>query len=375
MACDFRQKIFSGFLVFSAIFWRWVRASIILCLCILQEDRMLFDAVTKQGNTFWRWKDISALIPGRTDKQCRARWKAHVDPVSPAARSKNLARITRPIRSLLRSKITIETSSFKQYGSFWLIFSRSQSIRKGQWTQAEDQVIICGVELMGHAWAEIARHMPGRSVFSLSFRSLIPNPWPKFCHRSDSAIKNRFVGSLERSIKGHNPMGEISPKLAFKKALQRLSQASKGRQQRDPTSPHRTSSTSLDSITTDLILERAKTNGFKVPPICLSPPSAGPSSHKTAKPYTYPSCAIVKETSKSGLPSFDSLWSEIISSDKTAETQGLTRPPLQMFTGCSVTTMRASPLSVSSTFQQQNQPGLPYSNTLMSSGIDYRMWF
>ena len=52
-----------------------------VCVCVaVQEDRLLYDVVMRLGAR--RWLDISAHIPGRNDKQCRSRWKNHVDPVS-----------------------------------------------------------------------------------------------------------------------------------------------------------------------------------------------------------------------------------------------------------------------------------------------------
>jgi hypothetical protein len=42
------------------------------------EDSKLKDAVQTHGGK--NWGAIAALVPGRTTKQCRDRWKKHMDP-------------------------------------------------------------------------------------------------------------------------------------------------------------------------------------------------------------------------------------------------------------------------------------------------------
>lgn len=45
-----------------------------------EEDALLTRAVQEVGGPNRKWKQIAALIPGRTNVQCRERWVNHLDP-------------------------------------------------------------------------------------------------------------------------------------------------------------------------------------------------------------------------------------------------------------------------------------------------------
>jgi hypothetical protein len=63
-----------------------------------------------------QWTDIAALIPERKAKQCRERWRNHLDP----------------------------------------------SVSSEPWTEAENEALLQRYETFGSSWAEIATGMPGR---------------------------------------------------------------------------------------------------------------------------------------------------------------------------------------------------------------------
>ena len=44
----------------------------------IEEDRLLTEIVHKKGAN--RWNQIAEHIPGRSGKQCRERWTAHIAP-------------------------------------------------------------------------------------------------------------------------------------------------------------------------------------------------------------------------------------------------------------------------------------------------------
>jgi hypothetical protein len=50
------------------------------------EDSKLKDAVQRYGGK--NWAAITALVPGRTEKQCFCRWKRRIDPNSSTVRGK-----------------------------------------------------------------------------------------------------------------------------------------------------------------------------------------------------------------------------------------------------------------------------------------------
>lgn len=86
-----------------------------------EEDNSLLVLVAENPKN---WGHVARGIPGRTAKQCRERYHNHLDP----------------------------------------------SIKKGDWTQIEDTVIIQQQDLLGNKWAEISKYLPGRTENSVKIR-------------------------------------------------------------------------------------------------------------------------------------------------------------------------------------------------------------
>lgn len=93
-----------------------------------EEDSTLEQMVLQGCHS---WGEVAAHIPGRTAKQCRERWRNHLDP----------------------------------------------SINKAPFTQEEDTIIQEGFEKMGNRWTQIAELLPGRTedAVKLRWKALNPN--------------------------------------------------------------------------------------------------------------------------------------------------------------------------------------------------------
>jgi len=80
-----------------------------------EEDDLLLKLMSSSQPK--NWADIAAKVPGRTAKQCRERWSLNLDP----------------------------------------------SINRGAWTQEEDEQLLRLHKTLGNRWAEIKRHLNGRT--------------------------------------------------------------------------------------------------------------------------------------------------------------------------------------------------------------------
>lgn len=105
------------------------------------EDQLLIALINEHGTK--NWSIIANRLPNRIGKQCRERWCNHLDP----------------------------------------------NIKKGDWTEEEDEIIIQQQRLHGNQWSKITKMLPGRT---------------------DNAVKNRWHAT-SRARSRTNSMDASSP--------------------------------------------------------------------------------------------------------------------------------------------------------------------
>ncbi|OHS96390.1 Myb-like DNA-binding domain containing protein [Tritrichomonas foetus] len=87
-----------------------------------EEDETIIEFVKQYGTK--NWTKLATLLPGRIGKQCRERWRNHLDP----------------------------------------------DVNRDPWTEEEDNILIEMHEKIGNQWVKIAEYLPGRSDNSIKNR-------------------------------------------------------------------------------------------------------------------------------------------------------------------------------------------------------------
>jgi hypothetical protein len=132
-----------------------------------EEDAKLTEVVTELG---CNWVAAAALVPGRTNLQCRNRWVRYLDPTIEHATGKWTV-----------EEDTMLTEAVAELGKDWvavaaLVLGRTDkqcrqkyvdnlntNINKGKWTPEEDAKLIATVMELGNDWVRVAALVPRRT--------------------------------------------------------------------------------------------------------------------------------------------------------------------------------------------------------------------
>jgi hypothetical protein len=112
-----------------------------------EEDAMLIEAVTEHGS---RWAAVAAMVPGRTTTQCHSRWVPYLGPTIVG------------------------------------------TINKGFWKSGEDTTLIDAVNTFGENWVRVAALVPGRTNIQCCGR------WRKYLGKRTTG----YAGKLTREEDG-----------------------------------------------------------------------------------------------------------------------------------------------------------------------------
>jgi hypothetical protein len=133
------------------------------------EDAKLIDAVKKCGKD---WVAVTALVPGRTNSQCKQRWLNSLQP----DKNRQVGRWTAEKDAKMMDAVT-------KYGKNWVVVAAlvsdrtslqcrqrwdmsldpSLDRRTGKWTAQEDAKLIAGVKKHGNNWVAVAALVSGRN--------------------------------------------------------------------------------------------------------------------------------------------------------------------------------------------------------------------
>jgi hypothetical protein len=140
----------------------------------VEEDAQLMDAVQKHGGNN-NWVPVAALVPGRTDKQCRQRWSKTLDPNINTGKwtPEEDATLTRVIHEQgndwVRVACQVPGRTNTQCRSRWVtvldptIDQTGARKNKEKWTGQEDAQLIEAVTKHGNSWIAVSSLVPGRT--------------------------------------------------------------------------------------------------------------------------------------------------------------------------------------------------------------------
>ena len=139
-----------------------------------EEDETIITFVRENGDK--DWAKLALLLKGRTGKQCRERYRNHLDTSvkrTPWTKEED-ERILQWVKENGTGKwkelsLSIPGRIGKQLRERWYNHL-DPTLKKGGFTEAEDEMIIDMHQRVGSAWQRISEVLPGRSANSVKNR-------------------------------------------------------------------------------------------------------------------------------------------------------------------------------------------------------------
>ncbi len=136
-----------------------------------EEDEQLQNFVTQHGE---KWAEIATKMSGRTDLQCSQRYKLTLNP---AKQGKWTEEEDEQLQNLVDqhgekwAEIAKEMSS-RTHKQCWQRYTKTlnPAIKQGKWTEEEDEQLQNLVDQYGENWAKIAKEMSSRTDHQCSQR-------------------------------------------------------------------------------------------------------------------------------------------------------------------------------------------------------------
>jgi myb proto-oncogene protein len=134
----------------------------------VEEDAKLTDAVKKHGKD---WVSVAALVPGRTNIQCRNRWTDNlslntnrkVGKWAAEEDAKLIDAVQKHGKDWVAVAALVSGRNNKECRQRWADNLEPNTNRKmGKWTAEEDAKLIEGVRKHGKEWVAVAALVPGR---------------------------------------------------------------------------------------------------------------------------------------------------------------------------------------------------------------------
>jgi hypothetical protein len=114
-----------------------------------EEDVLLTEAVGKVGKDFTA---VAALIPGRTNVRCRDRWERWT-PEEDAILTEAVGKLGKDFTAVAA---VIPGRTNERCRERWFRFTSSEGLKKGTWTPEEDAKLIEAVQKLGRHWVPVA---------------------------------------------------------------------------------------------------------------------------------------------------------------------------------------------------------------------------